>query len=439
MLDIMVVLTCLSQYAQPTTLRQLRGVIEAMLSISGRVTLRGLSRWSGKGGSYRTIQRLFNTSLNWCQLNWLLIRHHLLDADDVALMSGDHVVVTTSGKTTYGLARFFSSLYGKAVPGLCFLTRSLLSTQRRTSYPVVTEQVDKHSEVSVQAPPKKKGGGRRGRPKGSKNRNRCEVALSPSLDFIRKHIKKLLEQIGDAFKIVYFIFDGELGHHDALQMVRQVGLHLISKLRHNSALYFAYNGPYSGRGPHRKYGEQLDYHKIPSEHLKSTSMDKEIKTQVYQMSLWHKKFVDLLNIVVIVKTNLKTNQTAHVVLFSRDLNLGYEPLMSYYRLRFQLEFNFRDAKQYWGLEDFMSVKERPVYNRANLALFMVNVSHALIRPMRTQWPAFSVNDLKAWFRGRKYVVETLNLLPEPPDSIFIDQVVVQMAELGRVNHAVNPS
>ena len=47
--------------------------------------------------------------------------------------------------------------------------------------------------------------------------------------------------------------------------------------------------------------------------------------------------------------------------------------------------------------------------------------------------------LKAWFRARKYVVETLKLLPEPPDSIFMDQVVAQMAELGRVNHAVNPS
>ena len=75
-------------------------------------------------------------------------------------------------------------------------------------------------------------------------------------------------------------------------------------------------------------------------------------------------------------------------------------LIDYYRLRFQLEFNFRDAKQYWGLEDFMSVNARPVYNSANLALFMVNVSQALMRPMRARWPAFSVNDLKAWFRGR---------------------------------------
>lgn len=436
--DIMAVLACLSQCVEPTPLRQLGRVIEALLSISGRVTMKGLSRWSSKGGSYRTIQRLFNTPLNWLELNWLLIRHHLWDADDVALISGDHVVVTKSGKTTHGLDRFFSSLYGKAVPGLCFLSLSLLSVKHRTSYPMVTEQVNKSSEPLLQEPTKKSGGAR-GRPKGSKNRNRREVQLSPSLCFIQDHIKKLLKQIGDTFKVIYFVFDGELGHHDALQMVRQVNLHLISKLRYNSALYVPYDGPYSGRGPRRKYGPKLDYNNIPSEYLKATSIDKDIVTQIYQMSLWHKKFSDLLNIVVIVKTNLKTNKTAHVVLFSSDLELGYAHMIDYYRLRFQLEFNFRDAKQYWGLEDFMSVKERPVYNSANLAMFMVNLSHALIRPMRQEWPAFSVNDLKAWFRGRKYATELLKLLPESLGSIFIDQVVAQMAELGRVNHATSSS
>src|SRR5262249_356572 len=125
--DIMILLACLSQCVEPTPLRQLGRVIEAMLSMSGRVTMPALSPWAGTGCSYRPIQRLFNTSLHWCQLNWLLIRHHVWDADDVVLMSGDHVVVTKSGKTTYGLDRFFSSLYGKVVPGLCFLSLSLLS------------------------------------------------------------------------------------------------------------------------------------------------------------------------------------------------------------------------------------------------------------------------------------------------------------------------
>ena len=437
--DIMVLLACLSQCIEPTPLRHLGRVTEAMLSMSDRVTMRGLSRWSDKGGSYRTLQRFFNTSLSWCHLQWLLIRQHLLDADDVVVMSGDHVVVTKAGKMTYGLDRFFSSLYGQTVSGLCFLSLSLLSVKRRTSYPVLIEQVEKSSEASVQAPPKQKGRGQRGRPKGSKNRNRREVEISPSLGFIQEHIKRVLEQIGDAFQVVYFIFDGELGHNDAMQMVRQVGLHLVSKLRYNSALYFPYDGPYSGRGPRRKYGQKLDYRNMASEHLKATSIEKDIETRIYQMPLWHKKFADLLNVVVIVKTNLTTHKTAHVVLFSSDITLGYEQLIDYYRLRFQLEFNFQDAKQYWGLEDFMHVKEQSVYNSANLALFMVNISHALIRPMRAQWPAFSVNDLKAWFRGRKYVVETLKLLPEMPDAICIEQVVSQMAALGRVNPTVNPA
>lgn len=437
--DIMVLFACLSQCLEPTPLRQLGRVIEAMLAMSGRVTMRGLSRWSGKGGSYRTIQRFFNTSLNWGHLNWLLIRHHVLDADDVVLMSGDHVVVTKSGKMTYGLDRFFSSLYGKTVPGLCFLSLSLLSVKRRTSYPVLTEQVEKVCEAAAPAQSTKQSKGQRGRPQGSKNRNRREVALSPSLRFIQEHIQSLLKQIGDAFKVVYFLFDGELGHNDAMQMVRQVGLHLVSKLRHNSALYFPYAGPYAGRGPHRKYGKKLDYRNVPSAYLQATSIDEGIETNMYQLSLWHKKFAEMLNVVVIVKTNLQTHKTAHVVLFSSDLTLGYAQLIDYYRLRFQLEFNFRDAKQYWGLEDFMSVNARPGYNSANLAMFMVNVSQALMRPMRAQWPAFSVNDLKAWFRGRKYVVETLQLLPAMPDAICIDQVVAQMAALGRINHAVNPA
>jgi putative transposase len=63
------------------------------------------------------------------------------------------------------------------------------------------------------------------------------VELSPSLRFIQEHIKSLLKQIGAAVKVMYFIFDGELGHNEAMQMVRPGGLHLVSKLRCNAALY----------------------------------------------------------------------------------------------------------------------------------------------------------------------------------------------------------
>jgi putative transposase len=355
----------------------------------------------------------------------------------VILLGGDDVVVTKSGKKPHGLDRFFSSLYGKSVPGLCFLSLSLLSVKRRTSYPVLMEQ---HSPEHRQAPAavgKKQSAGKRGRPKGRKNQNRREVTLSPYLCFVQASIRRLLTLIGEHVKVHYFVFDGAFGYNDAVQMVRQLGLHLISKLRYNAALYFPDAGTYSGRGKRKKYGKKLDCRNIPHEYLQESFVEEQIQTQIYHMQLWHKKFSDLLNIVVIVKTNLKTQAVAHVILFSSDVTLAYAPLIENYRLRFQLEFNFRDAKQYWGLEDFMTVNERPVYNSANLSMFMVNLSHALMRPMRTHWPECSVNDLKAWFRSRKYVVETLKLLPEMPEPIFIDLAITQMAELGRVNHAVN--
>jgi putative transposase len=418
-------------------------IAQAMLTMTGRVTMLGLSRWAGKGGSYRTIQRFFNTTVNWSLLQWVLIRTHLWKPGEVMVAAGDDVIVTKSGKCTHGLDRFFSSIYSKVVPGLGFLSLSLISVKRRVSYPVVLEQLEKpqtatSQEVSQQkSKGKGKSKGKPGRRKGSKNHNRRDVELSPYLQFVQHHLKNLLELIGPHLKLEHFVFDGAFGNNDAVQMVRQVGLHLISKLRHDSALYLPYHGPYSGRGPRKKYGDKINYQNIPETYLKTSSTDKDIETKIYQMKMWHKKFADLLNVVVIVKTNLKTHKVAHVVLFSSDLDLSYDLVIDYYRLRFQIEFNFRDAKQHWGLEDFMVVNETPVYNSANLALFMVNVSQALMRPMRVQWPELSVNDLKTWFRSRKYVVETLKLLPEMPEAIFIDQAIAQVAELGRINQAGN--
>jgi putative transposase len=57
--------------------------------------------------------------------------------------------------------------------------------------------------------------------------------------------------------------------------------------------------------------------------------------------------------------------------------------------------------------------------------------------MRTYWPELSVTDLKAWFRSRKYVVETLKLLPEMPEAIVVEQILSTVARLGSI-HAADP-
>lgn len=406
----------------------------------------GISRWAGKNGSYRTVQRFFNTSIAWSKVHWCLIRHCFLAAGDVLILAGDETVVTKSGKKTHGLDRFFSSLYRKTVPGLSFFTFSLISTKRRASFPLMTQQMI-HSEeetsteelVSVEQSIKDKNKNKpeiknnRGRPKGSKNKNKEDIELSPYLCFIQDMLKKVMQLVGNDILLVYVVFDGAFGHNGALQMAKQCGLHLISKLHRNSALYFPYSGKYSGRGKRKKYGDRLNYDNIPKEYLKETACEKSIQTEIYQITLLHKLFPQKLNVVIIIKTNLVTHAKSHVILFSSDLGLPYRKLIDYYSLRFQIEFNFRDAKQYWGLEDFMNVKKVSVNNAVNLAFFMVNISQALIAEVRKHNPLFGVQDLKAYFRAGKYLDETLKLLSQKPDPILIQQILDQITKIGSVN------
>jgi len=139
-------------------MRQLSRIIVAMIAMTGRVTTLGLSRWTEKGSSYRSVQRFYYTVIPWAQVFWVFIRAHLLDHQDTYLLAGDESVVTKAGKQTHGLDYFFSSLQQKAVPGLSFFTLSLVSTHQRRSYPVDVEQMMRTAEENAASKAKKHAG-----------------------------------------------------------------------------------------------------------------------------------------------------------------------------------------------------------------------------------------------------------------------------------------
>jgi len=439
--NILTLLDCFAPYVSSATIRQLSQIISAIITMSGRVTMLGISRWTDKGGSYRSIQRFFATVIPWPKLFWAFFRQHLFNPEDTHLLVGDESIVTKAGKETHGLDRFFSSLYGKPIPGLAFFALSLVNTQERQSYPVMVEQRVRSEAEKAEARAKakrkkarKKSGKRKaGRPKGSKNKDKSKIELTPELLFIQAMIQQFLSLIQGFLALNYLVLDGHFGNNNALYMTHQCGLHLISKLRYDAALYFPYSGTYKGFGRPRKYGTKVDYDNLPNQYLKKVSLEDHVQTRIYQATLLHKHFAQALNVVIILKINLKTGQRSHVVLFSSDLELAYDLLIDYYCLRFQIEFNFRDAKQYWGLEDFMNVSETAVRNAANLSLFMVNVAALLLRHFRQQSPLSGVLDLKAHFRGWKYVNETLKLLPKMPEPILLQHIFQSVARLGRIH------
>ena len=177
------------------------------------------------------------------------------------MLAGDEVVISKSGKKTYGLDRFFSSLVSKPILGLSFFTLSLVSVEQRHSFPIQIEQVIK-SDIEKSSPlptkevkQKEKRG--RGRPKGSKNKNKTQVILTSVLLRIQKMIKSLFKLLAKFIPLTYLVLDGHFGNNNALQMARQVNLHIISKLRHDSLLYIPYQNPDPNHRSRRKYGSAV--------------------------------------------------------------------------------------------------------------------------------------------------------------------------------------
>ena len=429
-MDIITLLQSVNHLHSQKVWRQLIVIAEGMLAMTGRVTMLGISRWTEAGGSYRTIQRFFAEAILWPKINLHLFLSHRYGLEDEVAM----IICEKAGKKTHGPTFFHRA---RVVKGLEFFSLSLINGTRRESSPMLMKQTirskqekkGRKSAKKSDATTKKK----RGRPKGSKNKNHREIQLPPHLQLIQTYVESVLSLIGQNLVVKYLLLDGAFGNNNALQMSLRCGLHLISKLRSDAALFFPYDGEQKKRGPRRKYGKKVSFTQIDATYLVKTIIDKKIETRIYGFEAWSKSFPDLLNVTVIVRINHQNGKVGHAVLFSSDLDLKTDRLVDWYTLRFQIEFNFRDAKQFWGLEDFMNVNETQVKNAANLAMFMVNLSHILAANLSPNEKRFSILDLKATYRGRKYVWEVLKYLPKPPDRFLINQLLANVGLLGSIN------
>lgn len=259
MLDTLALLEGLQPSWDKTNLRRLNRIARGLLAMSGRVTMLGISRWTEAGGSYRSVQRFFSAVIPWASLLWLFFQQQCYRRGESYILAGDEVVVTKSGKQTYGLDRFYSSLSDKTVPALAFFALSLVAVGERQSYPVSIEQVVRTAEekAAIEAAKGAKAAKQKaarsrppgsplrgGRPKGRKTKAKDEVSLTPELQRLSGWIATLLAWMAGWLTVHYLVLDGHFGNNNALCMVRAQQLHLISKLRCDSALHHPYQGPH---------------------------------------------------------------------------------------------------------------------------------------------------------------------------------------------------
>jgi len=437
MYQVMPYLMSLSQLFSKPMLGQLLLITQAMLCCRGRITMLGLSRWSQDSScGYRRIQRFYSKPIDWLKVNWILIKAHRLNRKEVYLLAGDETTVSKAGKHTYGLGKFFSSIHSRHVKGLGFFSLSLIGVSSRQACPLLMEQLPAEMSRKTRASKKASTTKRsKGRPKGSKNKNHRSVELTEYLKWIQAHIKRALEMVEDSISIAYFVYDGAFGNNESLRMVKACGISMISKLQCRAALWFPYEGSYGGQGAPNKYGEKVNYSKLPKKALRSVSVEKGIEEKIFQMPLWHKSFADLINVTIIQRRRLSDQKVGRVILFSDDLELSWDHMICYYRLRFQIEFTFRDAKQFWGLEDFMNIREQSVSNAANLSMFMVNLSKSMIGKPGHQ-TAGGIHDLKAKAQAEFFMEKVFKTNPEIARVISFEKLKRDVGDIDCIHQTL---
>jgi putative transposase len=431
--EILSIINCLQVYF-PKNFDTFSCIINALLSMSGSKTMLNISRYTNGEACYKTIERFYNRTIPWLEMNLILIMK-FVNLSELLLVS-DETLASKSGKKTTGIDFFFSSILQKPIKSLCFSGLSIIVPDKKKSYPLLMSQLIFTPEEKEMAKLKKEKaktskGGKKGRPKGSKNSKSKNEVLAPTFRLLEEQLTKV--QLVLKLKIKHFVGDGKYGNNTCARLCNKFGLFLISKLQHNSELYFENNETYSGVGRPKKYGKRIDYKNLPTEYMVKEEIKGNEITRIYNMTLLSKSFGDKLNVVIVQKIIEK--KIAHVIFFSTDLEIVYQKIIDYYSSRFQIEFNFRDAKEFWGLEDFMNIKKEAVENAANLSMFMVNLSNILLEKFRTSNNTLNsgIRDLISHYRGLKYFNETLKLLQKFNNNIYIPKTIENVTSIGFIH------
>ena len=417
-----------------------------ILCLSQPVSTRSIGRMSSL--SLRTIERFYaQKPFDWLLIRVILFKNFFFESKVPYLLVGDETVQKKAGKQSYGLGSFYSSLFGRAVTSVSFLGLSLVNTQTGKSTILSVDQLVKDKTLpksktkNSKKSPKKGVKGSAGRPKGSKNKPYTEPE-SLSFQILKSALTTLLAILGNICPDLiapYLVLDGFYGNQHYLKLAASYQLHLITKLRHDAHLIWPYQGEQKANRKPKKLGKKLDYDKIPAQYQVSLPLDHPLhkkNTTVFQVKTYANAIKgQLLNIVIIRHYNPKTKKIAQSVLMSGDLGLDALTLIKYYSLRFQIEFDFRDAKQYFGLASFKNYKQNQLTNAVNMAFTMSLITRILLEKYQKilGLKSMSIIDLKACLRLQFYAYHLLNNSQINPDTFFNDDKILDLLKFEAIN------
>jgi hypothetical protein len=337
-----------------------------ILARRGRCNFRNLSRYGDY--SERTIARQFRREFAWPLFNQLLIGK-ATQPDHALIAAHDASFIPKRGKHTFGLDHFFNSCAGRAERGLEISALAVVNVTNNCAYTLAAAQTPP-SEALLRE---------------DKEQTRIEFYVKQ----LHEHRHLLPENIN------YLAADGFYAKQKYVDGVRACHLHLIVKLRCGADVRFLYTSPREKRsGRPRRYDGKVDFADLSRFQYLGT-VEEADHLHLYTVVLYHISLKRRLRVAVILDCR-DPKKRRYAVLASTDTALGGKELYRLYRMRFQIEFIFRDAKQFTSLLDCQARDQQALDFHFNVALATLNVARteAILAHEGSQGLVFSMASRK---------------------------------------------
>jgi len=379
-------------------------LFEIIPCVRGRLNFTNIARYSKYNEA--TFRRNFSKFFDWVKFNYLIIHFVMLSKNKVVIGAIDCSHINKSGKRTFGLDKFWSGIIGRAKKGLEISLVCLIDVATGHAWSFDVRQT----------------------PSGlSSKEGSCG-------DYTR--VDFYLEQLMDCFvqlpEVLYYAADGYYSKKKVLDVFIAHNKHLIGKLRTDANLrYLLDRAKNSDAHGNRIYDGKVNWNALNLDKWRYVGVDQKYPyLRLYTQILYSPQFKRNLKVVFV--WNSRTNRYA--VLFSTDLTQDAQQIVSYYQLRFKIEFIFRDAKQFTGLTHCQARDEDKLDFHFNMSLATLNLyQFELIQSNSTM----SMNSLIRKSYNAKFVQILFDKLSSQPESQLICDInhptVQNVINLGQIN------
>lgn len=331
------------------------------LTIKGKINFTQMGRYSSSPEV--RFRNMFKKVFDFISFNSLFITEH---CGDELIVGFDPSYFAKSGKHTPNIGYFYSGVAGMIKRGMEFGCLAIIDVKQNTAY---------HLDA-VQTPPVKKEDAETGLIK-----HYCKIFVE-RINTIKKHSEIL-------------VVDGWFNKQKFVGSMTKLGLEVICRLRPDANLKYLYNGPKKeGRGRPKKYSCKVDLNNIDkSVFIESVNDGGKV---IYEAVVYSISLKVNIKLAYTEYLNEKGEVTNTILYFSTNTSRDSIDIVRYYKARFQMEFIFRDGKQFTGLENCEARSVEKIHNHVNYAMTAVNIAKAIIRQgiEKDQPCSCSIQDIK---------------------------------------------